>query len=206
VEVDFASATSLGKNNMKKLLSNLFLSLSLAFSPVLMAEEFSYSLPRQVVQMLTGPFSSCSAVVVAPERALTAAHCIGAAELLNGKKVEVLRVLSDSDLMLLKVPGLECPCVPIGNEPVLDSDVAAVGYAAGLHQVLTKGTYQGKFTSPLVPDSEGFLVFTSIAEGGFSGGGIFQKQHGKWKLVAITSAGTKTFTAGPGPDKINKIF
>jgi hypothetical protein len=190
---------------MKKFLS-LLLSLSLAFSPIVLAEELSVSLPRQVVQMLTGPFSSCSAVVVAPERALTAAHCIGAAETLNGKKVEVLRVMPELDLMLLKVPGLECPCVPVGDIPALDSDVSAVGYASGLHQVLTKGTYQGKFSSPLVPEAEGFLVFSAIAEGGFSGGGIFQKQHGKWKLVAITSAGTKTFTSGPGPDKITKIF
>jgi hypothetical protein len=191
---------------MKKLLFRLLLSLSLAFSPVLMAEEFSYSLPRQVVQMLTGPFSSCSAVTVAPERALTAAHCESAVGTLNGKAVEILRTMPEHDLMLLKVPGLECPCIPIGDIPALDSDVVATGYASGLHQVVTKGSYQGRFNSPLVPDAEGFLVFTSPAEGGFSGGGIFQKQAGKWKLVAIVSAGTKTFTSGPGSDKISKIF
>lgn len=192
---------------MKKLLSSILLSLSLAITPAISwAQTKSYVLPRAVVGLLQGEFGSCSGVVVAPERVLTAAHCKDAARLFDGRfTTEVLRAFPESDLLLLKVEGLTCPCVPVGSTAALDSDVVAVGYPLGLHQVVTEGSAQGKLKIG-DPSVDGFQVFTAQAEGGFSGGGIFQQQNGKWKLVAITSIGTKTFTAGPGPDRIQQIF
>ena len=193
---------------MKNLLSAL-LSVTLAITPMLSfaQSKVSYALPRAVVGLLEGAYGSCSGVVVAPERVLTAYHCKDAAsDTFDGKKTEVLREIPDYDLLLLKVEDQTCPCVPVGIEPALDSDVIAVGNPLGIHQVVTEGAYQGKFKNPKAPEIVGSSVFSAQAEGGFSGGGIFQQQKGKWKLVGLVSAGSATVTIGPGTDRINKIF
>jgi S1-C subfamily serine protease len=164
----------------------------------------SYAAPRAAVVQLFdkgSKFSGCSGVMVAPLRLLTANHCLGE----DGKDVleatpqrlhtKVLRQDKVNDLVLLEV-ALNCPCVPVaGSPPALDQQVVAIGFpinaVVGM-QIATEGRYQG--IGPVRGIEGGArLRFTAPIAPGNSGGGVFAKASGEWRLVGISTSIT-----GPG--------
>jgi len=146
----------------------------------------------------------CSLVVVAPEYALTAAHCVdlmrtkGAYVLVNGKKYtpESYKVAPNLlDHAMLYVPGLPCPCAPVASSHPLPGDqVIAIGYPYGLRKTLNRGEYMGHAKIPPSPYDteyidENYLTMTVAVLPGNSGGGNFMMRDGVWYLVGVTSRG-----------------
>lgn len=96
----------------------------------------------------------------------------------------VYKTDTEYDLALIKVPGVTCPCAQIAtNNPEKDTRVLSVGYPLGYTnniQFVTEGTVQG------IRKSDNTLVTSTNVIGGSSGGGLFVKEYGIYKLTGIT--------------------
>jgi len=190
------------------LLSCLLISACASLSPSVESSHFSQAdqdaLATVHVWKNEATGGLCSLVVVAPEHALTAAHCVdlmsvkGAYVLVNGKKyipITYKTANDKSDHAMLYVPDLPCPCAPVAKyHPLPGDSVIAIGYPYGLHKVLTRGEYQGHAKLPLDPfdptvTEESYMVMTSAVLPGNSGGGDFVMIDNVWYLVGITSRG-----------------
>lgn len=142
---------------------------------------------RSYVHKMLDAGGSCSAVMIAPGRAMTAKHCtdMPAPKLIvNGREYVVTEAYSrsDADIAVLIVPGAPCPCAPMGARPVQqDEPVTAVGYPFGAIQVLVSGPVQGR---ALIEGQE-YIISTVRVAPGMSGGGVF---NFKGELVGIISA------------------
>jgi len=145
---------------------------------------------------------SCSYVMVAPQTAVTAAHCVDGVEMVvNGRPVKVVRINKETDLALIAV-NRGCPCAPMffGALPV-DTPVAVIGYpfyglGAGLYkvQIVTYGTVQGYL-------ADGSVAASVLVAPGNSGGGLFVRMsNGKWYLAGIAS---KLVSTMPGPSHLS---
>lgn len=94
-----------------------------------------------------GTRSFCSAVVVQPGVALTADHCyIGERAYIEqaGRLLPITGTVQPSDaddVRVLTVPGLECPCAPLGTAADVKegADVIVIGYPRGGPQKVTEG-------------------------------------------------------------------
>jgi S1-C subfamily serine protease len=163
----------------------------------------SYAAPRAAVVQLFdkgAKFSGCSGVMIAPLRLLTANHCLGE----DGKDVleatpqrlytKVLKQDKRNDLLLLEV-ALGCPCVPVaGVAPDVDQVVVAIGFpmntVVGV-QIATEGRSQGVGPAAAIGGTNR-LRFTAPLAPGNSGGGVFSKTFGEWRLVGISTDITQT--------------
>ena len=139
-------------------------------------------------------FGNGSGIMIAPGRMLTAGHvAIIHSEqtplMVDGEPI--IRVIKfeledKKDLAILEVKA-GCPCVPLGDVPGVDADVAMVGFPygkAGLEvQVLTLGKFMG-FSEAL-----NRLVTTAAVAPGTSGGGLFTKVDGEWRLIGVLVEG-----------------
>lgn len=147
---------------------------------------------------ITKSVSSGSLIVISPTLALSALHVVERENPKSGSKQEftvmrngqaiparILKKSVDSDIVLLR-GNFKCPCVDLGKmEPNVDEEVIAVGYPLySMYKVqfLTRGNVQGTY------DSTGLLVSTTSTAPGGSGGGLFNKQDGKYKLVGVVVA------------------
>ena len=153
----------------------------------------SYTQLRAATYRIEGDFGHCSAVMVAPGVLLTAAHCEEeGAKKLSGSNLPIkfLRKDESRDLMLLQV-GKGCPCVPITFEQFTqDEPVVQIGYpeASGV-QVLTKGNIQGAINLEKQGLKE-MVLSTAPASLGSSGGPVFVKRDGEWKVGGLVFGGT----------------
>ena len=183
--------------------------IALTFTAVIQAQETeivgtSMEQAREVVAKFTSaeaPGMNCSAVVVAPEIALTAGHCadipspqleLEAISGVPGREnglllpVERVDVVDGRDLAVMIVPGLECPCAFIDYDHLAlkDEITYAVGYPFNLIQILTTGHIQGREAS----EGPEYLLSTTPVAPGNSGGGLFVVRDGYVYLVGITVA------------------
>jgi len=134
--------------------------------------------------------TTCSAVVIAPEIALTAKHCASIPGLLvDNLPVDGVRAHPSEDVAELTVPGLACPCVKVGAvRPVLDETVLGVGFLYGQIPVTARGEYLGQVVSP---EGEHYGLATLNVGPGMSGGGVFRVfVTGEVTLVGIISGMT----------------
>jgi S1-C subfamily serine protease len=135
---------------------------------------------------------SCSVVMIAPERALTAAHCLGMASpvvTIDGYDYVVTEgyAASPRDIAVLIIPGAPCPCAQVSDIPAVEGDwVAAVGYPYGIARVVTYGEVQGRIV--FEEDGQEYLLVTALGAPGNSGGGLFN-EHGE--LIGIVSKGAQ---------------
>ena len=155
-----------------------------------------FTLIRQATKMVyleSGGNGSC--VMIAPQKCLTAGHVAVIHNDVNKLYVDeqpIVRVIKmefdgvKTDLALLEVKS-GCPCVPLGELPKVDADVALVGFPfgqAGLQvQVLTFGKLQG------VSSVLSRAITTSPVAPGNSGGGLFAFTDGKWHLIGVLVEG-----------------
>ena len=191
---------------MLKLLTTAYLALFLVFSPVqanstedtlvqgLSTTQMARDAVVKVVSQDETVGNSCSAVIVAPNRALTAAHCVDipAMALLmhNGDVLPVISFEVDQqgrDLATLHVVNLRGAYAFTTDIPVqTDEMVFAVGYPYGVGPVLTVGTFQFRITNPMVGQT--FLLSTVQVAPGNSGGALYVVRDGAPYLVGIVVA------------------
>lgn len=132
----------------------------------------------------------CSVVMIAPERALTAAHCLymkSPSVTIRGHDYPVREgyAASPRDVAVLTIPGAPCPCVSVAGTPLVAGDfVAVTGYPLGITLTVTYGEMQARIVLP--EDGQEYLLMTALITLGHSGGGVFN-QYGE--LVGIITAG-----------------
>lgn len=165
------------KSVIKGLLAVAMFGMAYIHTPVYLDSQ-SFDTPRSYVEKIYTEGGSGSAVVIAPGLVLTAAHVAENSNLLiNGKPTKTLKISKKVDLALVQAQ-VDCPCVKLGESPILGDAVVAVGWSLGKIEYATPGTVQGWGDGMLWTD-------TTIAPGN-SGGGVFAFQKGEWKLVGIT--------------------
>lgn len=164
-------------------------------------------LPYEAVRVVAAEdVQLCSAVTVAPGRALTAKHCLQRGMTVDGYKVEkIVTSAGYDDIAVLHVPGLVCPCVAPGVRPAKGDQVIAVGFPAdregnraisAVARVHSVGALRESFPAlPWREAEEHFIVSDApIITHGDSGGGLFSLQDGEWKVIGINAIGVP---AGP---------
>lgn len=187
---------------MRKFLLGLFVLAAIGFctSVMLLGFEPFVPSPKSLTTATTTPrayvhrigviqedkvIGNGSGVMIAPLLMLTAAHVAnaGPALAIDGvlAPVRVLRVDPKKDLALLMV-AVNCPCVSLASHPVhVDQPVTAVGFPY-YHilgtQILTEGRVQGT-------SSTGETIITTPVARGNSGGGVFVRERGSYRLAGI---------------------
>jgi len=148
----------------------------------------------------------CSAVVIAPGKILTAAHCIS-----NDVAYPVVRVgdkqlrivawdisHSGKDVAIGTVPGLECPCVPVGelSDVYRGQKVLVLGYPDGGPLVVGEGVIitLSRTVCYAVFDCRPQATTTAPARGGNSGGPVVIIRDSKVYLIGILVGGIKDTT------------
>ena len=131
----------------------------------------------------------CTSTKIGDDLLLTAAHCVsdgmpGMILRQDGqlKSFKVKKMDEENDLALLTadVDGRTAEIQTL--EPDTYSDVIAAGYPVGAGLVITKGMWVGKFFD----SSYVGHMLASISVGpGNSGGGLWTKESGRWKLLAV---------------------
>lgn len=150
------------------------------------------TLPVKAVHKFVGdPGGQCSAVMIAPSRALTAAHC---KEIPNGSLIidgvaypvaGVYVIREGVDLAMMVVPSAPCPCATVKGAPEAEgSALYVVGYPRGLLRAVTQGTVQGSIPLPDY-DGQTYGVTDARTAPGNSGGGVFNSDG---QLIGIITA------------------
>lgn len=160
-----------------------------------------------------GSGSFCTAVITAPGKLLTAAHCtehFGSAKTYvvteDGKKHPVVKydqrgqfneegrpVTGTPDLAILYAPTVTCPCALLAESPpVRDEHMLGAGYPFNVGKIVTEGRFQGR---ALWLGNE-YLIADVAGGSGVSGGGLFAVRDGMPRLVGIivASAGFMTLS------------
>lgn len=144
--------------------------------------------------------SFCSAVVVAPGVALTAAHCsIDEPSFLvqDGAPRAIAKwdVAPGRDVAMIAVPGLRCPCAPLApaSAVVTGADVFMLGFPFGGPQAITYGWVVGRLVVNGYTgiDTGNYILIRGQVRPGNSGGGAFVVIDGRAYLIGIVSATDK---------------
>lgn len=163
--------------------------LALAVVPAFAGHTVRHATTAAVHKMHE-PGVSCSAVMIAPERALTAAHCLNMTSpvlTIEGVDYPITEgyAASPRDLAILFVPGAPCPCAVVSLYPSEEGDaLLAVGYPYGLARVVTYGEFQARIV--LEEDGQEYILTTTLGAPGNSGGGLF---NDRGELIGITVKG-----------------
>lgn len=171
---------------LKFLLSALAAIILVGCTPTVPAVSYS-QLRDATWQLHTGENGVCSAVQITKTTLLTAAHCKNDNMSVAGRKAVILKVDESKDLMLLFVPGLPGNGIPLASKaPSVDSEVVVVGFPLGLGEVLTEGRVQSFIINPEIPSY--VMLMTAPIVFGNSGGPMFVKENGVYKVAGIVSA------------------
>lgn len=142
----------------------------------------------------------CSATVILPGVAVTAAHCDAPFPeqfvWQNGKRLRIEKWTYDSkgrDLAFVLVPGLECPCVPLGdgNDVKRGAPVVMIGFPDGGPQQITNGAIRFENRLEPVQNDDGSITFYNVividkpVRGGHSGGGLFVIRDSVAYLIGV---------------------
>lgn len=161
------------------------------------AERFT-ELRQATWQIDVGGMGHCSGTFIKPKIMLTAAHCFNDNLLVDGVKAVVLKKDEKLDLMLLFVDK-DSPVVALAVPMDVEQDmkVVVVGYPGNMPQYLTEGRVQGT----LVYEDRIWTAISAPVWFGNSGGGVFVKIKGEWKLVGVLSA-MQAHPFAPGPSHL----
>ena len=174
------------KFNIGRYLSAILVSIALVFSSPVWATHGTE--PAKTVWQMHEEGMSCSAVMVAPEWALTARHCMTMTSpvlTIDGVDYPVLEGYGNPvlDLALLYVPNAPCPCAKPSATKVKEGEsVILIGFPYAIGKVVTDGEFQGRVTINNIE----YGMTTAPARPGNSGGGAFNQ---KGELLGILSMG-----------------
>lgn|SRR5574341_45034 len=134
-----------------------------------------------VYQLIDSDGSRCSAVMIAPERAVTAKHCIRAMESPSLKIGEKLYPAIEAytnefvDAGILIVPDAPCPCATFRSTKLVKGEtIVVIGYPFDSDEITE---LEGIITGDIIPFNEMPYTITTAAPtvGGMSGGGVFDE-------------------------------
>jgi S1-C subfamily serine protease len=160
--------------------------------------------PLEAVRAISDSDGSkfCSSVVIAPGVALTAKHCVAADLRVDSRKVSKIVMPADyKDIAVLHVPGLVCPCVPLGVRPAKGDQVLAVGFpvdrngertVSPVARIRYVGALKEEFgiLGDFPQALEDYIITdAAIITHGYSGGALLAMQGGEWKVVGINAVG-----------------
>lgn len=143
------------------------------------------------VHQFTDGLSSCSAVMITPDWALTAYHCMDMTSpvlVIQGTKYPALDGYGNPnlDLALINVPGAPCPCAKVIDVMPIPGDIVyIVGFPYGMAKVVTSGEVQGR----VIIQGIEYVLTTAPARPGNSGGGVF---NSRGELIGILVMGDTT--------------
>jgi S1-C subfamily serine protease len=146
-------------------------------------QSLSYDAPRSYTYKLVSNHGVGSAVLIAHNLGITAAHVTGPKGdgfTMAGKPIKVLNYDAKLDLTLFEV-DIACPCAPLGSIPKEDDFLVAVGYPLGVGKYVTEGRMQTVHFDDIKLETSVPIMF------GNSGGGLYAFQNWQWKLVGIMS-------------------
>jgi hypothetical protein len=198
---------------MKRLLVVLVATLVTVFCAVPLVQAQSHAPAATVRVVATGGEQSCSAVVIAPDYALTARHCLSRGLTVDGIAVEYVvgAAAETKDIGMVYAPGLRCPCASLGKRPAVGDAITSIGFPGDKVNVQkeTHGVVRSVDTIVSVmpfaaghPSASAILIFSDrpMLEGGESGGGLFALQNGAWLLVGINVIGVTERPGYNAPD------
>ena len=195
---------------MKKLLVSLLAAVLLILPSVGQTIE---PFPVETVRLISVYDNKiCSAVVIAPDFALTARHCLARNLKVDSVVVDyaIAAVPENQDIAVLNAPGLACPCAKVADRrPDVGDKVFTVGFvgekdwalesaSAAVQGIETPARLAPWMQVPGFSDQTYILTDKVIIQAGQSGGGMFSIQDGEWKLVGINAVGVP---ASPGDVK-----
>jgi S1-C subfamily serine protease len=169
----------------------LFVGLILTATAAQAVTLRQYALPT--VHKITDGVQSCSIVMIAPGRAMTAAHCLGMiapTATIDGKQYVVTEGYANPgrDVAVLIIPSAPCPCATIAVNPPQDGDrIMLMGFPFGQHKVSTYGESQGRVK---VDDGQEMILTTAPAYPGMSGGGAFNESGELVGIISMSAEGT----------------
>lgn len=202
---------------MLKFLSGVLLSSLIAVSSVVYLAHVvtpaveDYSQLRAAARSMEGiaetPFgpmkASCSAVTIAPDLHLTAAHCDLPGLTVEGVKAVIVKKDEAHDLMLVYADLADDSYVPVALVPNA-LQVTTVGFPLGAFigyvETITSGVIQGNIKGYIeygTQKFDGWLLMTLPITGGNSGGGIFTKVDGQWVVYTVVSMGAEHLAISP---------
>ena len=149
--------------------------------------------PREAVVKVEVPMGgSGSAVVLQKDLMLTARHVADNEGLVlsaGGAAIKVVETHASYDVAAIK-GAVRCPCAEMAaSDAKLDEMVTIIGWPNGIANQVVRGEAQGLHD---IPGWGRMLVVAVATEGGNSGGGAFVMRDGRWQLVGILVAGSKT--------------
>ena len=174
------------------------------------------SLPQSAVHwyVASDGRGACSAVTIAFEKMLTAAHCLDAGLDLVVTKDGIVHTVyggkrsQNHDVAIIYVRGVYCPCAPVTlTEPVVGEPVMVIGFPRGEWmpeqpgKVIAVASIMDRLILLFGPPPEDldesqlplyyvrseYLIHSAELIGGHSGGGTFVMPDGEWKLIAMNS-------------------
>jgi hypothetical protein len=186
-----------------RLKSLLYILAAAMLLTVAVPTQSSIAPPFGAVRVVSkGDTKFCSAVVVSPGVAITAAHCLQNGMAVDGLGAQsVERWLTNKDIAVLHVYGLKCPCAKLGARPAKGDQVLAVGFPAdregeqaisAVARVASVGALRDALpaifdqTDPTL-DSIYIVTDTNIINPGDSGGALFSMQDGEWRVIGINA-------------------
>jgi len=155
----------------------------------------------------------CSSVVIAPERILTAAHCVTndvayPVVRVGGKQLRIMGWEIDQssrDTAVGIVPGLECPCIPFADasDMFVGQRVLVLGYPGGGPLVVTEGVMVqlSRTVCYDTHDCRPQATTTAPSRGGNSGGPVVVIRDGRALLVGVLVGGIRE----PGKDPVSTV-
>ena len=165
-----------------------YLLMSLALFLVVGCSHISNTDRQTTVQVLSED-GNASAVMVAPNRALTAAHVTRMEKLtIDGKPAKVLKVDELADVALLEVDR-DCPCATVASIPVaVDGAISMIGYPIASvidnKQVRVLGHFLFDLSYANANVKRTFSIYWGFSAPGSSGGGVYNADG---ELVGIIS-------------------
>ena len=177
----------------RDLLKAMMFSALVIISTITASYAVAWTGPEQLAREATRKWvagdANCSVVVIAPGKALTAAHCEELAIMggtVDGLAVTAVAPSYDRDLATIDVPGLACPCVPVSPRSANIGEVVIVtGFPYGSPVVvLTRGEVQGDWPY----EGQPHVLTTAPVAPGNSGGGVFiVNDDGTLLVVGVAS-------------------
>ena len=193
---------------------SLLLAASISLLPTISLASSISDIANSTFKLYHGDEALCSIQSIAPDKFLTAAHCVENADNLSVRtevvsnsgellsytsyslKVDNVNVADDTAVLSLLGPtansfyGVDIATVEEANKALtFGAEVIAVGYPSSEVLTVTEGLFTDKTHVPEeLFEGDWFYKVTAPIVPGSSGGGLYVEINDEWKLVGTASA------------------